>query len=183
MASSIVNDFDSGPFMLKHGFLKRDNVFFDRKLQLSAVINWEWSRVVPAQAMAAPPPFVAAPPYKLEKPRDLDWYRRIRFDYIQALPNLESQFNKDQKSPPILFELNKNAMRTLGIEKVLTGGQSYLASAFWVEIFEPIFGNIDKAKFIEFYKNAPGVMDEFKRMKIFISVKEVFANYFCIITV
>jgi hypothetical protein len=41
LASSIVNDFDSGPLMLTHGFFKRDNVFFDRKFQLSAVINWE----------------------------------------------------------------------------------------------------------------------------------------------
>ena len=119
--------------------------------------------------MGAPLPFVAVPPYKLEKPRDLDWYRRIRFDYRQALPNLESQFNKDEKSPPVLFELNKNATGTLGIEKVLTGGESYVASAFWVEIFEPIFGNINKAELFEFYKNAPGVMDEFKRMKKFIS--------------
>ena len=41
LTSSIVNDFDSGPLMLTHGFFKRDNVFFDRKFQLSAVINWE----------------------------------------------------------------------------------------------------------------------------------------------
>ena len=72
LPSSIVNDFDSGPFMLQHGLLTRDHVFFDRKLQLSAVINWEWSRVVPAQAMAAPPLFISVPPHKLEKPRDFD---------------------------------------------------------------------------------------------------------------
>jgi hypothetical protein len=174
LPSCIVNDFDSGPFMLRHGLLMRDYVFFDRQLKVSCVINWEWSRVVPAQTMAAPTPFVAIPPYKLKKPVDFDWHRTIRFEYIQALPNLESAFNKDEKSPPILFELNKNAMRTLSLEKVLAGGELYLASAFWIEIFAPIFGDIDKAAFIQFYKKAPGVLDEFKRMRKFISLKDVF---------
>lgn len=45
---------DRGPFVLVHGDLEPFNVMVDKNLAVVAVLDWEWSRVVPVQFFNPP---------------------------------------------------------------------------------------------------------------------------------
>lgn len=45
---------DQGPFVLVHGDLGPHNLIVDDGMKVTAVIDWEWSRVVPVQFFAPP---------------------------------------------------------------------------------------------------------------------------------
>ncbi|KAF4637068.1 hypothetical protein G7Y89_g1007 [Cudoniella acicularis] len=47
-------DLDSGPFVLIHGDLRPPNIMLNEKLDIVAVIDWEWSRIVPLQLFIPP---------------------------------------------------------------------------------------------------------------------------------
>ncbi|KAM5353010.1 hypothetical protein ACJZ2D_017124 [Fusarium nematophilum] len=46
---------DHGPFVLMHGDLGIQNLLWDENLNLVAVIDWEWSSVIPLQLLVPPP--------------------------------------------------------------------------------------------------------------------------------
>ncbi|KAF5020347.1 hypothetical protein F66182_7630 [Fusarium sp. NRRL 66182] len=46
---------DSGPFVLAHGDLGTQNILWDDDYNLVAVLDWEWSSVVPLQFLVPPP--------------------------------------------------------------------------------------------------------------------------------
>jgi hypothetical protein len=50
---------DDGPFVLLHGDLGMYNLIVNEKLEIQAVLDWEWSRIVPRQFFfpaGQPPP-------------------------------------------------------------------------------------------------------------------------------
>ena len=47
---------DCGPFVLMHGDLDIQNLLWDDDLNLVAVLDWEWSSVIPLQFLVPPPP-------------------------------------------------------------------------------------------------------------------------------
>lgn len=47
-------ELDQGPFVLAHGDLGPQNLIVDDKLEIRAVIDWEWSRVIPVQLFSPP---------------------------------------------------------------------------------------------------------------------------------
>ncbi|GAB0142006.1 hypothetical protein EsHS_00002572 [Epichloe bromicola] len=47
-------ELDQGPFVLAHGDLGPQNLIVDDNLEITAVIDWEWSRVIPVQLFSPP---------------------------------------------------------------------------------------------------------------------------------
>lgn len=47
-------EFNHGPFVLMHGDLRPPNIILDGKFDIVAVIDWEWSRIVPLQLFVPP---------------------------------------------------------------------------------------------------------------------------------
>lgn len=45
---------DSGPFALMHGYFRPPNLIMNDNLDILAVIDWEWSPVVPLQLFIPP---------------------------------------------------------------------------------------------------------------------------------
>jgi RIO-like serine/threonine protein kinase len=41
--------YNHGPFILMHGDLRPTNIIVDKNLKILSIIDWEWSRIVPAQ--------------------------------------------------------------------------------------------------------------------------------------
>jgi Phosphotransferase enzyme family len=50
-------EYNEGPFILIHGDFRRANVLVDQNLNITGVLDWEWSRTVPVQ-MFLPPPWL-----------------------------------------------------------------------------------------------------------------------------
>lgn len=46
--------YNHGPFMLMHGDLRPTNIIVDKDLKILSIIDWEWSRIVPAQLFVPP---------------------------------------------------------------------------------------------------------------------------------
>jgi hypothetical protein len=59
----------------------------------------------------------------------------------------------------------------LSMEIALTGGRNSLDTTFWEDVFRPVFGTIDVASFFKFYNDAPGIQDEFIRIRNYIWAK------------
>jgi hypothetical protein len=49
------HEFNEGPFVLRHGDLHLPNILVDEHLQIVAVLDWEWSCVLPIQVACLPP--------------------------------------------------------------------------------------------------------------------------------
>lgn len=65
LISQYVNrDFNEGPFVLCHGDLHQPNLLIDDDLQIVAVLDWEWSCVLPIQVACLPP--ICLSPLKVE---------------------------------------------------------------------------------------------------------------------
>ncbi|KAK7415903.1 hypothetical protein QQZ08_012215 [Neonectria magnoliae] len=47
-------DLDTGPFVLVHGDLQPFNCMVNERMEITSVLDWEWSRVVPVQYMQPP---------------------------------------------------------------------------------------------------------------------------------
>jgi RIO-like serine/threonine protein kinase len=46
--------YNYGPFVLAHGDLHPSNIIIREDLTIVAIIDWEWSRIVPAQLLVPP---------------------------------------------------------------------------------------------------------------------------------
>ena len=53
-----------------HGDLTKQNILVDQNYNISGVIDWEWSILLPLQLFLTPPP--ALHPYKIPTPAELD---------------------------------------------------------------------------------------------------------------
>ncbi|KAG8409219.1 hypothetical protein J3458_019336 [Metarhizium acridum] len=89
---------DRGPFVLTHGDLGPQNLIVDDTLEIKAVIDWEWSRVVPVQLFTPPlwltcrdTPYVTAPnSYKL-------YLKKALLNFLEAVRTQElSTFGEDR---------------------------------------------------------------------------------------
>jgi hypothetical protein len=165
----VVDEYNRGPFVLRHSGLERRRVFFDKDFNLTDVINWEWSQTVPMQTAACIPPFIGRPPGKIQNKMHEKWYRQTRIQYDEAVAISERLHNK--KSPLHITQLVKTTRRMLSMEIALTGGRNALDTTFWEDVFRPVFGTIDVASFFKFYNDAPGIQDEFIRIRNYIWAK------------
>jgi hypothetical protein len=57
--------FNEGPFLLTHGDLHQPNLIVDDNFQILAVLDWEWSCVLPIQVACLPPTCLS--PHKLDE--------------------------------------------------------------------------------------------------------------------
>ena len=65
LISQFVNrEYNEGPFVLCHGDLHQPNLLVDDDLQIVAVLDWEWSCVLPIQVACLPP--ICLSPLKVE---------------------------------------------------------------------------------------------------------------------
>jgi hypothetical protein len=65
LISQFVNrEYNEGPFVLCHGDLHQPNLLIDDDLQIIAVLDWEWSCVLPMQVACLPP--ICLSPLKVE---------------------------------------------------------------------------------------------------------------------
>ncbi|RDL30802.1 uncharacterized protein BP5553_10147 [Venustampulla echinocandica] len=46
--------YNHGPFILMHGDLRPTNIIVNKDLTIMSIINWEWSRIIPAQLFVPP---------------------------------------------------------------------------------------------------------------------------------
>jgi hypothetical protein len=167
----VVDEYNRGPFVLQHGNLERRWVYFDEDFNLTDVINWEWCQTVPMQTAACIPTFIGRPPGKIQNKTHEKWHRRTWIQYDEAVAISERQFRKNEKSPLHITQLVKTTRRMLSMEIALTGGRLSLDTTFWEDVFKPMFGKIDVAAFFKFYNDAPGVQDEFIRIRNYILAK------------
>jgi len=173
----VLNDFNSGPFILQHGNLRRNVVFFDEKYNLTGINNWEWSKTLPVQSAAQNPPFINVWPFTAVTPENASWCLKMHDRYLKILAQQERIAAQSLGQGQLIqTELREKAKPFLTVEYVLSGGLGHLDSTFWTTIFEPTFGNIDRVRFMNAYLNAPGVRDEFNRMKEFIR-REVSSSF------
>lgn len=169
LPSLVYEKADRGPFVMGHGMLNQKAVLFDDEFNLSGVINWEYSLIEPLQLCATYPPVL------LEL---TNGGSKLHVDtYITSLRKYEQEFRekKEQKNdiaPHIDYLLKR--VSTLHNVAVYSGfPRLYSTAGLWEFVFQPNFGAIDKASFLKIYGNAPGLLEEFKRMRVFLESKEV----------
>jgi hypothetical protein len=56
ISNYISPEFNEGPFVLSHGDLHQPNLLVDENLHIVAVLDWEWSCILPIQVACLPPP-------------------------------------------------------------------------------------------------------------------------------
>lgn len=173
LPASIVDDYNRGPFILKHGRLDRSRVFFNDDLELTSVVNWEWSQTVPLQTAACVPPFMTRLPIpgKFENKVQEQWYNNTRVQYDEAIAIIEQEYQETKGTPLYITPMVKSIRRMLSMELALTCGRHGMNATFWVDIFAPIFGEIHTPPLISYYTNAPGVKEEFERVKNYVQIR------------
>ena len=57
LPSQVLDELNRGPFVLAHAYLDRNSLLFDDNLQLSGVINWEFSMIEPILLVGTSPPW------------------------------------------------------------------------------------------------------------------------------
>ncbi|KAK3905465.1 kinase-like domain-containing protein [Staphylotrichum tortipilum] len=89
---------DEGPFVLTHGDMEHfaGNILFDKDYNLVGIVDWEWSRVVPAQFMV-PPLWLAG--------SQLDIVLMVQASYNKIVGYLRAAVQERERAvglPPIL---------------------------------------------------------------------------------
>jgi hypothetical protein len=178
--SLIFDDFNRGPFYLNHGSLDRTAVLFDEKFDLTGVINWQWSMTEPIQMIARPPPFFIALPVLSSDPKAENEFRnQLWIWFLDALRREEKEVSRrrsrshDKKMQPLLADFMENSTLLRDVSAVAAPIDVDLSPGFFTHIIEPIFGQLDKESFLKIYRNAPGLLEEFNRIRTFISQREV----------
>lgn len=165
----VINDFDHGPFVLRHGNLRRSVVFFDEGYTLTGVNNWEWSKTIPIQSATVHPPFTEVFPFTTITPDNARWFLKLHDRFQTLLKGREiKQAELTGQQALVQTELREKAKPFLTIEYILSSGLLHLDTSFWSTVFEPMFGNVDRQQFMGLYFTAPGVVAEFQRIQAFI---------------
>lgn len=173
--SLILDEFNCGPFVLGHGYLDRTAVLFGDNFELTGIINWEWSMTEPLQVAAILPPFITGLPIDFDPESEL--WQQIHGHYVNALKTYEQHFRKVQPTktevPPVISNLVRHAVILQHAGFVASGSDGDMTAELWKHLFEPTFGQIDHALFMNIYRNAPGLLEEFKRTRLFLQPREV----------
>lgn len=95
--------YNHGPFILMHGDLRPSNIIVDKDMTIVSIIDWEWSRIVPAQ-LFVPPTWLTG--RELAGTRSYSYFAQK--DYIAELVKLrdvvairESQLPTTLSGPPL----------------------------------------------------------------------------------
>jgi hypothetical protein len=172
--SLVPDDFNRGPFVVGHGHLDRSAILVNDNFELTGVINWEWSMTEPLQVAAIIPPFLAHIP-NFDPGSEL--CRQFYGHYINALKAYERHFRSIQlpgtKLAPVISDLVRHGVIFQFIGSVARCADLDMSESLWMNVFSPTFGEIDRALFMDMFRNAPGVLDEFKRTRAFLQQREV----------
>ncbi|KHN96096.1 phosphotransferase enzyme family protein [Metarhizium album ARSEF 1941] len=89
---------DRGPFVLAHGDLGPQNLIVDDSLEIRAVIDWEWSRVIPLQLFTPPLWLTGRDNRFVTAPKSYKFYLTIALShFLEAVKTQElSTFNQDR---------------------------------------------------------------------------------------
>src|SRR5579862_5060603 len=79
--SLVLDDYNRGPFVVRHGLLDRQALLFDEDYQLTGVIGWEFTHTAPLQIAALHPPFFGNLPMSWEEPL----FQYLRAHYVAGL--------------------------------------------------------------------------------------------------
>ena len=141
-------EFDHGPFILMHGDLTQQNILVDDDYNISGVIDWEWSILLPLQLFLTPPP--ALHPYKIPTPAELEGKEKELFlrdvdEYLECFRACETvlstncplwhTMSEDWKSGKYWFH---SALMNLWD----------LDYPFWGQVFPLVFPGKDEEDFI-----------------------------------
>ena len=180
LPSLVLDEFNRGPFVLSHGRLDRTAVMFDDKFELTGVVNWEWSMTEPLQVAAIPPPFLTELPIDFD-PKSKSW-QQIYWHYVNALKTYERHFRTIHPTkvevPPVISDLVQNAGILQYVGLAARGGDGDMSAELWMYLIKPTFGQIDRTLFMNIYRNAPGLLEEYKRTRSFLQQREVSSYHF-----
>ncbi len=101
-------ELDQGPFVLMHGDLQPANILLNENLDIAAIIDWEWSRVVPVQ-LFHPPTWLTGQPIE-----DIA-HIFYQDEYLAALPeflDIVQDREKLQNTLPLLSKSWEGLTRT-----------------------------------------------------------------------
>lgn len=169
----ILDDFSKGPFVLRHGNLDRTALLWDENFELTGVINWEWSHTEPLQFAAHFPELLGNLPMDLN---DL-LLASLRGTYIEMLQKWEEHIRKvredKSKVPPVIngLALKGNLLAKVGY--VIEKSGVDVSLVLWNRVFLEIFGQMEPNELLDIYRSAPGVINEFKRMRNFVEAAQV----------
>jgi len=168
--SSLLDEFNYGPFVLQHGFLDRTAVLFDENYKLTGVVKWGFSRTEPIQSAAAPLPFV------LHLPTDKVNLREMVAHYAEALKRHELEFPKRLLKfghQPLLADFLTDG-ELLHVVASFAESRSVELYGVW-DVFKSVLGydGKDKEEFLAIYKQSPLIKTEFDQIRSLIQTKYV----------
>jgi hypothetical protein len=168
--SLIPDEFNHGPFFLGHSSLDRTAVLFNDQFQLTGIINWGFSVIEPVQLAALLPAFFKALPINYEM--EPDWWPRMTLHYAKALKKYELQIRQQKQKTndqPFLGDLTEAPSILQNACYFLFGPVSIdNTDDVWQYIIQPTFGGVERAALMDIYRNAHGLLEEFKRTRLFL---------------
>lgn len=143
---------------------------------MTGVINWDLSSTVPLQAASLFPPFITHLPIDID-PKAEDWLR-VSSHYIHALNTYERHFRQLKSSTqtkwaPTISPLLQPPDILRRFAWVAEVSDRDVSVELWEKVFEPMFGRFEKSVFIDIYRKAPGVIEEFERTRAFLQSRKV----------
>jgi hypothetical protein len=168
--SLIPDEFNRGPFFLGHSSLDRTAVLFDNQFRLTGIINWSFSVIEPVQIAALLPTFFKALPINYET--EPHYLQGMVVYYAKALRKYELQIRQQKQKKgdqPFLGDLTE-------VPSILHNAGYFLSApvsienteVVWEHIIQPTFGGVERATLMNLYRNAPGLLEEFKRTRLFL---------------
>jgi hypothetical protein len=149
-------------------------LLFDDNLQLSGVINWEFSMIEPILLVGTTPPWASG--LVMNNAPTEPWL--LHATYVNALKKYEKKFREKRQQPifdiqPLLDILIYSPRVRLG-EFFGNRCPTVTVDTLWQCVIQPTFGQVDRTTLLNIYRNAPGLLEEFKRTRVYIEAKAVF---------
>jgi hypothetical protein len=167
VTSMVAQEFDRGPFLLKHGSLARSAILVDDHYNLTGIINWD-SDGAAARCCHKP----AIPHSSPNKSTTEDFCVRLNAQYLDAVKFHEQEIRKTTKtnlSPALNGIAFDGGITSANFDLISQKGDRPVSDDLWQWIFKRVFGEIDRNTILKIYRNAPGVVSEFNRTKEFLS--------------
>lgn len=177
--SLVLDEFNRGPFLLGHANLDRTAVLFDTEFRLTGVINWGFSVTEPIQIASSPPNFFTALPINYQKEPHI--LQEMLTYYAKALKKYElavrqrKQIKDDRpflgdlmQAPTILHDAGYFLSEPVTLENT---------QGIWETIIRTTFGGVERASLMNIYRNAPGLLEEFQRIRQFLQSLEVSSSH------
>ncbi|OJD24077.1 hypothetical protein ACJ73_04565 [Blastomyces percursus] len=145
-----------GPFILMHGDFRPPNIFVDENLNITSIIDWEWSHTVPPQ-MFVPPSWITGQelPAATEKPYDFEFTVYVSQFQLAAREREDKYYNPDKKLKfvlPLVKLWNNHLMSdTMFIASALLK-PCYFGNVYW-NLLDHMYYGYDSGKRVEnFFK-------------------------------